>query len=161
MTTTRLPEFTAKLDRVRRWLEAEGRDAVELTRYSWLSWLLCGAEARVLAAAERGSCAVRITRDRVVVVTNNIEAPRLHEEEGLASLPVDWEIHNWWLPPLPSNVAEDLPPRLRLGTGCQDLPVAGLRENRLHPRHAEGAGGKAQDCSRRKAVDLADRGLRP
>jgi Xaa-Pro aminopeptidase len=127
VTTTRLPEFTAKLDRVRRWLEAEGQDAVELTRYSWLAWLLGGVEARVLAAGERGSCAVRITRDRVVVITNNIEAPRLREEEGLAGLPVEWEVHDWWLPPPPSHLAEDLPPRLRFSL----LPEEVERARRL------------------------------
>lgn len=128
MTKTRLPEFTAKLDRVRRWLEAERRDAVELTRYAWLAWLLGGAEARVLAAPERGSCTVRITHDRVVVVTNNIEAPRLREEEELAGLPVEWEVHNWWEPPLPSPLVEDHPPpRLRFSL----LPEEVERARRL------------------------------
>lgn len=145
MTTTHLPEFTAKLDRVRRWLEAEGRDAVELTRYSWLAWLLGGAEARVLAAAERGSCTVRITRDRAVVVTNNIEALRLREEEGLAGLPVEWEVRNWWLPPLPSQLLEDHPPaRLRFS---------------LLPEEAARARGLSGDA--REAIETVARSLEP
>jgi len=144
VTTTRLREFTAKLDRVRRWLEAEGRDAVELTRYAWLAWLLGGAEARVLAAADRGSCSVRITRDRVVVVTNNIEAPRLREEEDLAALPVEWEVHDWWEPPLPSQAVDDLPPRLRFS---------------LLPEEVERARRLAGDA--REAIETVARFLEP
>jgi len=140
-----LPEFTVKLDRVRRWLEAERRDAVELTRYSWLAWLLGGAEARVLAAGERGSCAVRITRDRVVVVTNNIEAPRLREEEGLAGLPVEWEVHDWWLPPLLSQLVDDHPPtRLRFS---------------LLPEEVARARGLSGDA--REAIETVARSLEP
>jgi antitoxin VapB len=138
-----LPEFEAKLARVRRWLAAEGRDAVELTRYSWLAWLFGGAEARVLAAAERGACAVRITRDRVVVTTNNIEAPRLREEERLDGLPVEWVVHDWWEPPPAAADTE---------------PSVSLRFSLL-PEELARARGVARDAA--AAVESAARSLSP
>ena len=111
MTTTPSLEFAAKLDRVRRWLQQEGHQAAELTRYSWVAWLLCGAEARVLAAADRASCSVLVTRDRVVAATNNIEAPRLRDEEA-PDLPIEWTVTNWWEAPAEARGVEP-PVRLR------------------------------------------------
>ena len=110
-------EFDEKLARLRQWLAAEGFDAVEITRYSWLAWLLEGAEARVLASPERGNCSVVVTADRAVLVANNIEAPRLKAEE-VGSLPLEWAVYNWWdappavIPP-GAKVAADIPVNLR------------------------------------------------
>jgi hypothetical protein len=138
-----LPEFADKLDRLRRWLAAEGCGAVELTRYCWLAWLFGGAEARVLAAAERGVCLVRITADCVVIVANNIEAPRLREEEGLGDLPVEWVVQNWWDPP-PGDPGFEPPAWLRLSL----LPEEIDRARRVSADAAE-------------AIETAARSLRP
>lgn len=106
-------EFEIKLARLRQWLAAEGYDAVEITRYSWLAWLLEGAEARVLASPERGNCSVVVTADRAVLIANNIEAPRLKAEE-IGELPLEWATYNWWetppaVIPAGSKVATDIP----------------------------------------------------
>ncbi len=112
-----MPEFEIKLERLRAWLAAERYDAVEITRYSWLVWLLGGAEARVLMAAERGACSVTVTAERAILVANNIEAPRLKEEE-IAGLPLEWVVYNWWetppqLAPPGARMAGEIPVSLR------------------------------------------------
>ena len=93
-------------------------DAVEISRYSWLAWLLGGTEPRVLTAPERGNCTVVVTAERTVVVANNIEAPRLRAEE-IGELPLEWAIYNWWeappaVVPAGTRVATEIPVRLRL-----------------------------------------------
>ncbi len=143
MTTTRLPEFEAKLARLRGWLAAEGLDACELTRYAWIAWLFAGAEARALAAAERGACSVRITRDRVILTVNNIEAPRLRAEEGLDALPLEWVVHDWWAPPH-TRPAPEPPAPLRFSL----LPMESDRARTLARETAD-------------ALETAARSLRP
>jgi antitoxin VapB len=140
-------EFETKLERLRQWLDEEGSEAVEITRYSWLAWLLTGAEARVLAGAERGNCTVVVTAKRAVLVANNIEAPRLKEEE-VGALPVEWVVHNWWESPPPvvpagTRMAGEIPTRLRFSL---------LEEEAERARNLGREGGEA--------LEGAARGLR-
>jgi antitoxin VapB len=126
-----LREFEVKLSRLRQWLAAGGFDAVEIVRYSWLAWLLEGAEARVLASPERGNCSVVVTADRTVLIANNIEAPRLQAEE-IGDLPLEWVVYNWWEAPpvvIPAGckLAGDIPVRLRLTL----LPEEAARARKL------------------------------
>ncbi len=143
-----LREFEAKLERIRRWLAAERCDAVEITRYSWLAWLLEGAEARVLLSSERGNCSVIVTAERAFLVANNIEAPRLKEEE-IGGLPLEWRIYNWWERP-PSV----LPQNARLSG---EMP-ANLRFSLLEPEVAR-ARRLGRDAA--EALETAARGLSP
>jgi antitoxin VapB len=148
-----LREFESKIERLREWLAGEQWDAVEITRFPWLSWLLGGAEARVLVSSERGSCSVVVTATRAVVVANNIEAPRLREEEigrgALGALPLEWVIYNWWEPP-----PRVLPPEARIAAG---IPVA-LRLS-LVEAEIERARGLGRDAA--EVLEAAARGLRP
>ncbi|MBI3696477.1 MAG: M24 family metallopeptidase [Acidobacteria bacterium] len=143
-----MPEFETKLERLRAWLAAEQCDAVEITRYSWLAWLLGGAEARVLMAAERGACSVTVTAERAILAANNIEAPRLKEEE-IAGLPLEWVVYNWWEPP-----PKLAPPGVRM---AGEIPVS-LRFELLNAEveRARGLGGDAG-----QAIEAAARGLGP
>ncbi|HZS49437.1 MAG TPA: M24 family metallopeptidase [Bryobacterales bacterium] len=165
-----LREFEAKLERIRRWLAAERYDAVEITRYSWLAWLLEGAEARVLLSSERGNCSVIVTAEKIFMVANNIEAPRLKEEE-IGELPLEWRIYNWWERPpsvLPQNarVASEMPASLRFSL----LEPEVARARKLGREAAEGLetaarslcpGLSEREIAGRIAAQAMGRGLTP
>jgi Xaa-Pro aminopeptidase len=91
----RRAEVEDKLVRLRSCLQRRGADAAVLTRVANFAWLTGGGRAYVNVASEGGVAWICVTPARVAVLTNNIEADRLREEE-LAGL--DWEVlaSDWW-----------------------------------------------------------------
>ncbi len=92
---TRAAEAAEKASRLRGLLDAHQGDAVVLTRIPNFAWLSCGGRSFINTAAEEGAAWAVVTRERVLVITSNIEALRIREEEldGL-----DWEVLacDWW-----------------------------------------------------------------
>ncbi len=78
-------EFKIKLDRLRNFLENEGLWGVYMKRQDNFAWLTCGGVGYV-AVGEMGNCGLLVTRDRLYAVTNNIEAPRMEDEERLTEM---------------------------------------------------------------------------
>lgn len=76
-------ELEIKLERIRRLLDDKGLDGVLFQRCSSFSWMTCGADMHINTAASDGAASLLITKNDKYVFTNNIEAPRLSEEEGL------------------------------------------------------------------------------
>lgn len=70
-----------KLERVRGLMAKRGLDALVLSRFDNLAWLSGGADTHVGLNTEGSICQAVITAAQVAVVTNNIEAPRLVDEE--------------------------------------------------------------------------------
>jgi len=91
----RAAEAAEKVSRLRGLLDTHHADAIVLTRIANFAWLSCGGRSFINVAAEGGAAWAVVTRERVAVLTSNIEARRLREEE-LAGL--DWEVHacDWW-----------------------------------------------------------------
>lgn len=79
--------YEAKLGRLREWLAAEGYGSLVLSRVDSLFWLF-GADTHVGLNADSGIAQAVIDPHRVTVVSTNIEAGRLADEE-LAGLDVD------------------------------------------------------------------------
>lgn len=92
------PELATKLDILRQLLEKHHAEAVLLRRVSSFAWATCGAAAYVNTATTEGAASVVITRDHQFVVTNNIEAPRLAEEEGLPEQGWEFVVSPWETP---------------------------------------------------------------
>ena len=78
---SRKEEFAEKQRRVREFLKSENLDALLLSYQRNFSWFTCGGENRVVTASTEGAASVLITGERDYLITNNIEAPRLLEEE--------------------------------------------------------------------------------
>ncbi len=93
--STRAAEVGLKLQRLRAHVAARGARGAVLTKVANVAWLSAGARTFINVAAEAGAAWVVVTPDRTAVLTNNIEAARLREEE-LAGL--DWEVLacDWW-----------------------------------------------------------------
>jgi len=74
-------ERRIKHQRVADYLDAHGLDAVLLSRRCSFSWYTCGAHNYVCEAADVGNSWLLVARDGAKVLTNNIEAERLRNEE--------------------------------------------------------------------------------
>ena len=74
-------ESAEKQRRVDAFLDRGGYDAVLLARLENVSWFGCGADCHVSLAQETGVGALLVRRDRKTLITNNVERPRLLEEE--------------------------------------------------------------------------------
>ncbi len=71
------------------------------------AWLTAGGDNHVVLATESGVAGVLVTRDDAIVVTANIEAARIGDEEvGAVGLPV--ETADWWDPNGIAGAAERL-----------------------------------------------------
>ncbi len=84
----RKEELTAKHQRVTAYMDATGLEAVLLSRRCNFSWYTCGAHNYVSNACEVGNSYLLVDRDGARVIANNIEAPRLRDEE-LTGLPIE------------------------------------------------------------------------
>ena len=94
----RREDLAARLAALRDVARQAGVDRLVLRDPATLAWLL---EARVHVPQTLESACLDAVVDVVgdaptlTVVTNAIEAPRLHDTE-LAALPVEWEVVPWW-----------------------------------------------------------------
>jgi Xaa-Pro aminopeptidase len=83
-------EFDEKQKRLRTLLDGHGVDAVLLNQSGNFSWMTCGAECFINRADLAGVASLLITPTKRYVLTTNIEADRLSNEEGLSKQ--GWEV---------------------------------------------------------------------
>jgi len=78
-----MDEVKEKERRVREFLQAKGLRAILLKRQANFSWMTCGGLNLVGIATELGATSLLITEDSKYVISNNIESPRMIDEERL------------------------------------------------------------------------------
>ncbi len=78
---TRAEEIGIKRERVRNFLRERELDGVLMTRQSAFSWYTGGGNGFVALSSVEASGNILAMRDRDVLITDNIEAPRLEAEE--------------------------------------------------------------------------------
>lgn len=116
----RAGEVTAKLAVVRRVMAEHGVALVRLRGVDWFAWATAGGSSAVLLTAEVGEAQVVVTQDAAWVVTNDIEAARLSEEEVAGDLVV-WA-SAWARPDLQDDFVRALAAG---GTVASDRPTGG------------------------------------
>ena len=79
--TARAAEVAVKLAVVRQWLSTQSAAAVRLRGVDWFAWATAGGSSAVLLAADAGVAEVLVTRDDACILTSEIEAERLRDEE--------------------------------------------------------------------------------
>ena len=92
---TRQEEVAAKLARLRGYMTGKGLDAVLLRTQANFAWITAGGDSHVAMATDTGVADVLVTDDQALILTNNIEACRLAEEE-VADLGFDLRSSSWW-----------------------------------------------------------------
>lgn len=95
----RIEEVAAKLELLRGMMTEEEVDTVVLGGATNFAWITAGGDDVVGLAAERGEGTVVVTMDGQYVVTNNIEAGRLADEEvgglGFEMVSDEWHKDNF------------------------------------------------------------------
>jgi len=91
----RAEEVAEKHRRVRAFLQTHGLDGVLLTRRDNFAWFTGGGDNHIPSSQETGVATLWITHDRVVLLTSNIEAARMMEEE-LAGVIDACETWGWY-----------------------------------------------------------------
>jgi antitoxin VapB len=155
-------ELMEKLSRIRDLAARHNLDAILLQRVSSIAWATGGAAVYVNTARSDGEASLLVTPDRQYLFTNDIEAPRLKKEEGLATQ--GWEFRT--VPWFETNPAiQELTGGLKLGAdglfpGARDLSgeIAHLRAN-LTPYEGERFRTLSRLCA--QAMDSAARAVRP
>lgn len=93
---TRLEEIREKEVRLRGMMQAKGLAGVLLKRQASFSWLTAGGINLVGIATEMGGTSILVTADAKYVLTTNVEAPRMIEEEGVPALGFEVRTFPWW-----------------------------------------------------------------
>ena len=106
-------ELDQKIGQVRKLMQDKNLDAILLQRFSSMAWATCGADMHINTAASDGSAALLITSQERYVFTNNIEAPRLENEEGLASQEWKFKDSPWYEN---KNILAEFTERMKVGT---------------------------------------------
>jgi Xaa-Pro dipeptidase len=113
-------ELAEKDRRVRAFLDDRGLDGVLLGTLANFAWATGGRSNRVGAATEIGPAALLLTRQGRFLVTDDVEAPRLLDEE-LAGQAVETLTYPWHAVDLTSAVR-----RVVAGRVAADVPAPGL-----------------------------------
>lgn len=116
----RRDDVEAKHERVIRYLDATGYDAVLLGRADSLAWFTSGGDLSVDLASEAGSACVFVSRKCRSLIADNVQSARLFEEE-LAGLGFQLKERPWFDDP--DRLLADLAHNKQIAT---DLPRAGL-----------------------------------
>jgi Xaa-Pro aminopeptidase len=155
-------EFDQKQDRIRALLAERELDALLLRRVSSFAWATCGASSYVNTATTYGEAALLISASVRALVTNNIEATRLRQEEALEAQGWEFRVAPWHRAP---DVLSELTSGSRLGAdgaypGAIDLSadLARLRAD-LTPDERERFRALGRLCA--QAMESAVAAVRP
>jgi Xaa-Pro dipeptidase len=117
-------ELAEKHNRVVQYLDQNSLDGVLLFTSTNIAWYTGGGEVHISIASPNGACVLLITRERVVIIADAIEAPKMENEAlkiflATSSVPARIEVRRWY-----DNIwkqVESLAKGLVLGT---DEPLA-------------------------------------
>lgn len=93
----RLEEISAKLEFMRQVLAETESVAIRLRGTDWFAWATAGGSNTVLLAAETGVAEVLVTATDAWILTDEIEAQRLQDEQILQdqNSSYQWFVHPW------------------------------------------------------------------
>ncbi len=155
-------EFQEKQNCIQALLAQHHLDAILLQRTSSFAWATCGGRSYINTASSDGIASLLITASRRYVLTNNIEAKRLEEEEGLGAQGWEFHVSPWYDP---GNPVKELAGDLKLGSdglhlGALDLSNE-LSHLRAHLYPEEGARFRTLGQLCAQAMDRAIRQVKP
>jgi Xaa-Pro aminopeptidase len=96
--TPRTAEVAAKLAQARHWLAEAGAGALRLRGIDWFAWATAGGSSAVQHGAEAGVAEVLVTAGDACILTDEINADRLKEEEvpaGFSYHVTPWADADW------------------------------------------------------------------
>lgn len=157
-----MSEFNDKLHRMQALLAERGLGAMLLQRVSSFAWATCGAASYVNTATTDGVATLVITPAGRYLLTNNIEATRLEQEEKLSDQGWEFRVTPWYKT---HDAITELTSGLKLGAdgpypGATDLSAAMARlQANLTPEEGERFRALGRLCA--AAMDSAIRAVHP
>jgi antitoxin VapB len=155
-------EFEIKQSIMHDFMERHKIDALLLNRVSSFAWATGGAASYINTAVASGTASLLITSKGHYLITTNIEAPRLRDEERLEAQGWEFRIYPW---NQPQKIVSDIARGLHLGAdepyaNALDLsgPMSMLRAN-LNPLEVECFRELARLCA--EAMNEAIFDIRP
>lgn len=115
---TRLEETQTKLQRVRELLFRTGLRGILLKSQANFSWITSGGLNVVTISDIQGIASILITAESAYFITNNIELPRMRDEERLGELGFEPVVFEWFSGQESDAVANIVPPK-QVGCDCQ------------------------------------------
>jgi len=91
-----MTEFERRQKQIQAFLAEQDLDALLLQRVSSFGWATCGAASYVNTATTFGEATLVITPAGRYLITNNIEATRLEQEEKLAGQGWEFRVGAWY-----------------------------------------------------------------
>ncbi|MFN8594748.1 MAG: M24 family metallopeptidase [Anaerolineae bacterium] len=157
-----MTELDLKLERIKDLLTKYGVNAMLLQRSSSFAWATCGGASYINTATDYGVGSLLITPTGRYLITNNIEAPRFEQEEGLAAQGWEFKVAPWYET---NDAVAKLTRGLKLAAdssfpGAIDLAsdIAHLRADLL-PEEGERFREVSRLCA--SAMDAAIRAIKP
>ncbi len=117
----RRDEVAGKLARLRELMWRRGVDALHLATIANTAWLTAGAATYVDESVDTAACALLVTPDEAVVLTDPIEEPRLRAEERLDALGFGFVVEPWYAR------GQALRQRIAARRLCVDTPLATMQ----------------------------------
>jgi Xaa-Pro aminopeptidase len=117
-----MSEQKRKLEIIRSWMAEQDLGGLYLQTAGSFAWATCGAASYINTASTFGLASLLITQDHQYIITTNIEAPRLEQEERLRDQGWEFKADPWYEAP---NTVEKLARGLRLAS---DTPFAGAQD---------------------------------
>ena len=147
-------DHRARLAALRSLLDQRGGAAALLTTRRNFAWLTAGGVAHVLQSVETSVAGLLVTRDDLVVITQNIEAARLADEE-LGGIGLEVVAVPWWEPrAIEAEASRRLPAGVRPVEDIELEPELSRIRSVLSPADQE----RMADLGR-MAVDAMDAAL--
>ena len=119
-----MDELKVKKNRIYHLLENKGLDGLILVKNSNIAWLTSGMENRVVFTSGEGAVKLIVLKDKILVLTNNIEVERVTKEEGLDKEDFQLVTNQWF----EKDLLDDLIRKYRLGGDCYLPGVNNLQE---------------------------------
>jgi len=91
-----MDEIKIKQERIIKLLYEKSLDGIILAKNSNISWLTGGMENRIVFVSEEGAVKLIVLKDKILVLTNNIEAERAIKEEGLDKEHFQFIVNQWY-----------------------------------------------------------------
>lgn len=115
-------EFEIKAGRIRHLMELRGWDWLAISSVAAFAWATAGGRAYINSFDSTGVATLLYGREKTVVITSNVEMPRLEMEE-LRGLPIEYRVVDWT--DLYFDSSDCIKDTARRGVLASDLPLKG------------------------------------
>ena len=110
-------EIKHKIKKVHGFLETYNIDGMLISRQDNFAWVTGGKRNYVGLATELGVASLLVTKNKIYVITNNIETPRIKNEEFINfSIKCEFKTYNWWQDYKKQEIIKKLISRKKIGS---------------------------------------------